>query len=99
MPDIVRFTVVLGIHNLNAVQDMRQVAHHLSRIVRHPQNFETRNDIALLRLMQPASYSVVVRPICLPPAAGKSTVSLYRGHYLTPTLITARVKLAQRYEF
>jgi Trypsin. len=71
-----RFTVLLGIHNVNSLQDVPQVVRQLSRIVRHPQYFGTLNDIALLRLIQPVSYSVVIRPICLPPAAGKSSMSL-----------------------
>jgi hypothetical protein len=100
VPDIVRFTVVLGIHNLNSIQDMRQLARHLSRIVRHPQYLGDMNDIALLRLIQPVSYSVVIRPICLPPAAGKTTTSLYTDSsiiniHLTPALINARCQAHQ----
>lgn len=76
VPDIMRFTVALGIHHLLPIQDVQRVARHLSRIVRHPQYLGTMNDIALLRLIQPVSYSVVIRPICLPPAAGKSSISL-----------------------
>jgi len=79
MPDIVRFKVALGIHHLHSVQDMQHVAQHLSRIVRHPQYLGTVNDIALLRLTQPVSYSVFVRPICLPPAAGKTATYLETG--------------------
>lgn len=86
VPDIMRFTVALGIHHLHPVQDVQRVARHLSRIVRHPQYLGTMNDIALLRLIQPVSYSVVIRPICLPPAAGKSTMSLETDNsYLTFT--------------
>lgn len=80
VPDIARFTVALGIHHLHLVQDVQHVARQLSRIVRHPQYLGTMNDIALLRLTQPISYSVVVRPICLPPAAGKSSMSLERDN-------------------
>ncbi|XP_023714366.1 transmembrane protease serine 9 isoform X2 [Cryptotermes secundus] len=75
--DIVRFTVLLGIHNWNTVQDIRQVALRLSRIVRHPQFLGTRHDIALLRLIQPVSYSVIIRPICLPPTSDET----YAGRY------------------
>ncbi|KDR18840.1 hypothetical protein L798_07286, partial [Zootermopsis nevadensis] len=77
IPDILRFTVILGAHNLYMIQDMRQVVQPLSRIVRHPQYLGTNNDIALLRLSQPVSYSVVIRPICLPPSSDET----YTGHY------------------
>jgi hypothetical protein len=71
IPDILRFAVILGVHNLYIIQDMRQVAQPLRRIVRHPQYLGTNNDIALLRISQPVSYSVLIRPICLPPTGGK----------------------------
>lgn len=66
--------MILGAHNLYMMQDMKQVAQPLSRIVRHPQYLGTNNDIALLRLSQPVSYSVIIRPICLPPTSGKIKV-------------------------
>lgn len=101
--DIVRFKVVLGIHHLHSVQDMQHAAQHLSRIVRHPQYLGTMNDIALLRLTQPVGYSVTIRPICLPPAAGKRSMSLETQFiinlYLTPVVINMQVKLAHRYGF
>jgi hypothetical protein len=74
--DIVRFTVLLGVHNWNTAQDIRQTALRLSRIVRHPQFTGTRHDIALLRLVQPVSYSVIIRPVCLPPTPGNFSFML-----------------------
>jgi len=62
---------MLGVHDLLTMQDMRQVTQPLSRIVRHPQYLGASNDIALLRLSQPVNYSVIIRPICLPPTPGK----------------------------
>jgi len=76
VPDIVRFKVALGIHHLQSVQGEQHVVQHLSRIVLHPQYLGTMNDIALLRLTQPVGYSVLIRPICLPPPTGKRSMPL-----------------------
>jgi hypothetical protein len=82
MPDITRFAVLLGIHHLDSDHEMPHVVRQLSTIVRHPQYLGTMNDIALLRLTQPVTYSVVIRPICLPPAAGKFQISSSRQHII-----------------
>lgn len=75
--DVARLTVRLGDHNIKLDNEVQHVERRLKRVVRH-RGFDIRtlhNDIALLTMDSPVTYSKTIRPICLPPANGR----LYHG--------------------
>ncbi|PSN47525.1 hypothetical protein C0J52_02241 [Blattella germanica] len=66
VPDIQRFLAVIGATNLLNREETWRMARSIINIVRHPENIERNNDIALLRLSQPVVYTRFIRPVCLP---------------------------------
>ncbi|XP_075057855.1 vitamin K-dependent protein C-like [Mixophyes fleayi] len=71
-----KFFVRLGEYDRRTLEETEQQI-YVSRIIRHPEyNPKTiDNDIALLRLYQPAVYNKYVLPICL-PSHGLATTNL-----------------------
>ncbi|KAM9219673.1 suppressor of tumorigenicity 14 protein [Dugong dugon] len=85
--DPAMWTAYLGLHDQSKRSDPGVQEHKLKRIIRHPSfnDFTYDYDLALLELEQPAEYSSVVRPICLPDAthvfpAGKAIWVTGWGH-------------------
>ena len=69
--------IVLGATNIFNTEESGRITRSIANIVRHPQYIEASNDIAMLRLAQPVSYSRLVRPVCLPISTGKTFHTLY----------------------
>ncbi|KAK6630616.1 hypothetical protein RUM43_014601 [Polyplax serrata] len=66
--DVARLTVRLGDHNIRINTETRHIEKRVRRVVRH-RGFDPRtlyNDIAILTLDTPVSFSKTIRPICLP---------------------------------
>lgn len=67
--DVQRLRVHLGEHNIRVNTEVKHIERKVKRLVRH-KGFEMRtlyNDVALLTLDMPVTYTRTVRPICLPP--------------------------------
>ncbi|XP_075383998.1 suppressor of tumorigenicity 14 protein [Tenrec ecaudatus] len=85
--DPTMWTAYLGLHDQSKRSAPGVQEHKLKRIIRHPNfnDFTFDYDLALLELEEPAEYSNVVRPICLPDAthvfpAGKAIWVTGWGH-------------------
>ncbi|BES90963.1 serine protease [Nesidiocoris tenuis] len=78
--DVARLTVNLGDHNIKTTTETRHVVKKVKRVVRH-RGFDSNtlyNDIAILTLESPVTFSNQIRAICLP--SGGST---YAGKIAT----------------
>lgn len=79
--DVARLTVRLGDHNIKSDTEVKHVERRIKRVVRH-KGFDSRtlyNDVAVLTMDSPVSFSHSVRPICLPSSSSK----LYSGNTAT----------------
>ena len=69
--------VDLGSHRLSVVESV-QMQHPVQTVIVHPDYHDKQNDIALLRLQTPVTYSSGIGPVCLDkeynPALYKSCV-------------------------
>lgn len=66
--DVSRLTVRLGDHNIKSNSETRHIEKKVKRLVRH-RGFDSRtlyNDVAILTLDSPVTFSRNVKPICLP---------------------------------
>ncbi|KAJ0182568.1 hypothetical protein K1T71_001937 [Dendrolimus kikuchii] len=66
--DVARLTARLGDYNIRTNSETQHVERKIKRVVRH-RGFDMRtlyNDIALLTLDQPLTFTKNIRPICLP---------------------------------
>lgn len=71
--DVARLTVRLGDHNIKSDTEVKHVERRIKRVVRH-RGFDSRtlyNDVAVLTMDSPVSFSHSVRPICLPSSSSK----------------------------
>ncbi|KAK9890287.1 hypothetical protein WA026_010390 [Henosepilachna vigintioctopunctata] len=78
--DVARLTVRLGDHNIKTNVEVKHIEKKVKRVVRH-RGFDGRtlyNDIAILTLDSPVTFTEQIRPICLP-----STGSEYAGKTAT----------------
>lgn len=78
--DVARLTVRLGDYNIKTNTEIRHIERRVKRVVRH-RGFNARtlyNDIALLTLNEPVSFTEQIRPICLPSGS-----QLYSGKIAT----------------
>lgn len=78
--DVARLTVRLGEHNIQLNNEVRHIERRVKRVVRH-RGFDMNtlyNDIAVLTMDLPVTYSKTIRPICLP-----SSARLYNGKMAT----------------
>ncbi|CAB3239924.1 unnamed protein product [Arctia plantaginis] len=76
--DVARLTAKLGDHNIKTNAETQHIERKIKRVVRH-RGFDMRtlyNDVAVLTLDQPVTFTKNVRPICL-PVGGRST---YQGN-------------------
>lgn len=76
--DVARLTVRLGDHNIHSNTEVQHIERKVKRVVRH-KGFDSRtlyNDIAVLTMDQPVTFSKAVRPVCLPGGGGSR---LYNG--------------------
>ncbi|XP_037033895.1 proclotting enzyme [Bradysia coprophila] len=79
--DVAGLTVRLGDHNIKSDTEVRHVERRIKRVVRH-RGFDSRtlyNDVAVLTMDSPVSFSHSVRPICLPSSNSKQ----YSGNTAT----------------
>ncbi|PSN45342.1 hypothetical protein C0J52_18715 [Blattella germanica] len=80
--DVARLTVRLGDYNIKINNEVRHIEKKVKRVVRH-RGFDSRtlyNDVAILTMDSPVTFTHKIRPICLP-----SGNALYAG--LTATVI------------
>ncbi|XP_059480356.1 proclotting enzyme-like [Neocloeon triangulifer] len=66
--DVSRLTVRLGEYNIKSNTETKHVEKKVKRLVRH-RGFDSRtlyNDIAILTLDSPVTFTSMIRPICLP---------------------------------
>lgn len=66
--DVARLTVRLGDHNIKINSEVRHIEKKVKRVVRH-RGFDSRtlyNDVALLTMDSPVTFTKSIRPICLP---------------------------------
>ncbi|CAH0766795.1 unnamed protein product [Diatraea saccharalis] len=66
--DVARLTARLGDHNIRINTETQHIERKIKRVVRH-RGFDMRtlyNDIAILTLDQPVSFTKNIRPVCLP---------------------------------
>ncbi|XP_044765126.1 proclotting enzyme-like [Coccinella septempunctata] len=66
--DVARLTVRLGDHNIKTNVEVKHIEKKVKRVVRH-RGFDGRtlyNDIAILTLDSPVTFTHQIRPICLP---------------------------------
>lgn len=66
--DVARLTVRLGEHNIRISTEVKHVERKVKRVVRH-RGFDSRtlyNDIAILTLDQPVTFTKAIQPVCLP---------------------------------
>ncbi|XP_049870792.1 trypsin-1-like isoform X2 [Pectinophora gossypiella] len=75
-----KIRVILGDHDQTITSESAAIMRAVTSIVRH-RSFDAdsyNNDIALLKLRKPISFSKIIKPVCLPPAslepAGKQGV-------------------------
>lgn len=79
--DVARLTVRLGEHNIKTSNEVRHLERRVKRVVRH-RGFDMStlyNDIAVLTMDLPVTFSQTVRPICLPSSSSR----LYNGQTAT----------------
>lgn len=79
--DVARLTVRLGDHNIKSDTEVKHVERRIKRVVRH-RGFDSRtlyNDVAVLTMDTPVSFTHSVRPICLPSSSSKQ----YSGNTAT----------------
>ncbi|XP_021187378.3 proclotting enzyme [Helicoverpa armigera] len=79
--DVARLTARLGDYNIRTNTETQHIERKIKRVVRH-RGFDMRtlyNDVAVLTIDQPVSFTKNIRPICL-PVAGRST---YQGKVAT----------------
>lgn len=70
--DVARLTIAIGMHTLKPA-DPEAVRVRAKRIVRH-KGFDSRtlyNDVAIIQLETPATFSRTVSAVCLPPAGSE----------------------------
>lgn len=80
--DVARLTVRLGDYNIRSPSETQHIERKVKRVVRH-RGFDMRtlyNDVAVLTLDQPVTFTKNIHPICLPGAGGRST---YQGRVAT----------------
>ncbi|XP_022117558.1 proclotting enzyme [Pieris rapae] len=80
--DVARLTARLGDYNIRTNTETQHIERKIKRVVRH-RGFDMRtlyNDVAILTLDQPVTFTKSVRPVCL-PSGGRA----YAG--LTATVI------------
>ncbi|XP_022914993.1 proclotting enzyme-like [Onthophagus taurus] len=73
--DVARLTVRLGDHNIHSNYEIQHVEKRVKRVVRH-RGFDSRtlyNDVAVLTMDSPVTFSKQIRPICLPTASDGTT--------------------------
>ncbi|CAH1393694.1 unnamed protein product [Nezara viridula] len=78
--DVARLTVRLGDYNIKSNSETKHIEKRVKRVVRH-RGFDARtlyNDIAILTLDSPVTFSQNIRAICLPSGG-----SLYAGQTAT----------------
>ncbi|XP_026492652.2 proclotting enzyme-like isoform X3 [Vanessa tameamea] len=66
--DVARLTARLGDHNIRTSTETQHVERKIKRVVRH-RGFDMRtlyNDVAILTLDQPVTFTKHIRPVCLP---------------------------------
>ncbi|XP_023290504.1 transmembrane protease serine 9 [Orussus abietinus] len=75
--------VTLGEHNLRAPEYLIESKVAVQRVMVHPGHAcgGYDDDIALLELARPVSWSPNVQPACLPPASGNPGYSIFRGEH------------------
>ncbi|XP_043217203.1 venom protease-like [Amphibalanus amphitrite] len=66
-------TVRLGEHDLSRTNDGRHVDVSVARITIHPGYVGKQNDIALLQLSRPVTFSRRIQPVCLPAVDASHT--------------------------
>ncbi|XP_026731419.1 transmembrane protease serine 9-like isoform X1 [Trichoplusia ni] len=79
--DVARLTARLGDYNIRTNTETQHVERKIKRVVRH-RGFDMRtlyNDVAVLTLDQPVSFTNNIRPICL-PSGGRAS---YQGKVAT----------------
>lgn len=78
--DVARLTVRLGDHNIKSNSETKHIEKKVKRVVRH-RGFDSRtlyNDIAILTLDSPVTFTKNIRSICLPSGG-----NLYAGQTAT----------------
>ncbi|XP_049828950.1 proclotting enzyme-like [Schistocerca gregaria] len=71
--DVARVTVRLGDYNIRINTETRHIEKKVKRVVRH-RGFDARtlyNDVAILTMDSPVTYSKMIRPVCLPTGSAK----------------------------
>ncbi|XP_041989116.1 trypsin-1-like [Aricia agestis] len=66
-----KIRVILGDHDQTLTTESAAIMRAVTSIVRH-RSFDAdsyNNDIALLKLRKPVSFSKIIKPVCLPPAS------------------------------
>ncbi|XP_049878012.1 proclotting enzyme [Pectinophora gossypiella] len=75
--DVARLTARLGDHNIRTNAETQHIERKIKRVVRH-RGFDMRtlyNDVAVLTLDQPVTFTKNIRPICL-PSGGRAYAGL-----------------------
>lgn len=70
--DPARWRVYVGKHHVTKV-DPSQTMYHVQNIIMH-ENYDNqtlKNDIALLRLVEPIQFTTYVSPVCIPPSRSR----------------------------
>ncbi|XP_043923925.1 acrosin-like [Protopterus annectens] len=72
-----KFRIVTGINKLSEIKDASQLL-KISKIIMHEEYSEstTKNDIALIKLVNPISYTDYVQPVCIPSIEETQTLDL-----------------------
>ncbi|XP_071454280.1 serine proteinase stubble-like [Hetaerina americana] len=71
--DVSRLTVRLGDHNIRTDTETRHIEKKVKRLVRH-RGFDSRtlyNDVAILTLDSPVTFTRNIKPICLPSGSAQ----------------------------
>ncbi|XP_041975443.1 proclotting enzyme-like [Aricia agestis] len=72
--DVARLTARLGDHDIRSNFETQHIERKIKRVVRH-RNFDMRilyNDVAILTLDQPVTFSKTIRPVCLPTGGSRA---------------------------